>query len=114
MRIEDVQLATGPIVRVRADGPAGVVAAYGDRIVGRASWHRLAGPRAAADITVEPDFARSAAAGPRFGPRTGRRRSLHSSTRRPVARPPARWSSRAAGSRASSALWLYVTLRVTT
>jgi sulfide:quinone oxidoreductase len=62
MRIEDVQLATGPIVRVRADGPAGVVAAYGDRIVGRASWHRLAGPRAAAEITVQPDFARSALA----------------------------------------------------
>jgi sulfide:quinone oxidoreductase len=59
MRIEDVQLGTGPLVRIRADGPAAVVAAYGDRIVGRASWRRLAGPRAEAEITVERDFARS-------------------------------------------------------
>jgi sulfide:quinone oxidoreductase len=56
--IEDVPLGAGPIVRVRADGPAAVSATYGERVVGRASWRRLAGPRAEAAIAVEPEFAR--------------------------------------------------------
>ncbi|HET9740179.1 MAG TPA: hypothetical protein VFP78_18825 [Solirubrobacteraceae bacterium] len=56
--IEDVRLGAGPIVRIRADGPAAVQAMYGERIVGRASWQRLAGPRAEAEIAVDGDFAR--------------------------------------------------------
>jgi sulfide:quinone oxidoreductase len=56
--IEDVHLGTGTIVRIRADGPAAVSATYGDRVVGRASWHRLAGPRAEADVFVDGEFAR--------------------------------------------------------
>lgn len=56
--IEDVRLGTGPIVRIRADGPASVLATYDERIVGRGSWQRLAGPRAEANITVNGDFAR--------------------------------------------------------
>lgn len=54
--IEDVPLGSGPIVRIRADGPAAVAATYGDRVVGRASWQRLAGPRAEVDIAVDDDF----------------------------------------------------------
>ena len=56
--IEDVPLGAGPIVRIRTDRPAAVSATYGGRVVGRASWHRLAGPRAEADIAVEAEFAR--------------------------------------------------------
>jgi hypothetical protein len=39
-------------------GPAEVSATYGERVVGRASWHRVAGPRAEVDIAVEAEFAR--------------------------------------------------------
>jgi hypothetical protein len=56
--IEDVRLGSGPIVRIRADGPAAVLATYGERVVGRGSWQRLAGPRAEAEIAVDGDFAR--------------------------------------------------------
>ena len=56
--IEDVRLGSGPIVRIRADGPAAVLATYGERVVGRGSWQRLTGPRAEAEIAVDGDFAR--------------------------------------------------------
>ena len=60
---EDVRLGAGPIVRIRADGPAAVLATYGERVVGRGSWQRAAGPRAEAEIAVDGAFVRWPLAG---------------------------------------------------